>query len=222
MNIWDGSSERRNIGSQRAPDRLDWDQIIAEVQLVQRGFNGEDPTTLQSKGTDPSSTGLIITEFGDGAFHKTVFTFTAFELATTAGSTPATDGAWASEQIYTFPTGSKLLIASGFDLDSLEDNPGADGITSTSDFDLGLGSVAVAQASAFSLTGTQSDYGDATVALVASESSGDAVNVTTAAVHTVADLLLNFRTVAETDHGATVAGLLKVTGTAFVVWTMLK
>jgi len=223
MIVWDGSSDRREVGASRAPDRVDWDQMVAEMQLAQGGFNGLDAVTLQSVGTETSHNQSVTTEYGNGAFHKTVFTFDALQLLTTAGGTPAADGAWASKKLYTFPTGSKLLIASGFHLSSAENNPGVDGVTTDSDFDLGLGSVASAQeGGVFSLTGTQSDYGDATVALAAGVSANDAVNVTTAAVHTATGLYLNLRTVAENDHGATVAGQLDVTGTAFVVWSMLK
>ncbi len=220
MDLWDGTSSRRSAGSQRAPDRVDYDKTIEQIRLAQNGFNAVDAVTLQSVGAQETISGLAITEYGDGAMHKTVFTFTAFSLATLDGVTPATDGAWGTDQLYTFPTGSKLLQASGFDL-NLANVAGDDGLTDTADFDIGLGSVAVAAATAFSLTGTLSDYGDATVALSGGASTGDAATVSTPAVHTATGLHLNLRTVDNADHGVA-AGAVLLTGSGFIVWSMLK
>ena len=222
MDLWDGTSSRRSAGSQRAPDRIDYDKIVEQIRLAQNGFNGVDPSaTLQNIGTEETISGLTVTEYGDGAMHKTVFTFAAFALASADGATPATDGAWGTDQLYTFPTGSKLLQASGFDLDITASNLVTTGFTTTSDFDIGVGSVALTAASAFSLTGTLSDYGDATVALIASASTGDTATVSTPAVHTATGLHLNVRTVDDADHG-TSAGRLLLTGSAFIIWSMLK
>ena len=156
--------------------------------------------------------------FGGGGF---VNALDDVEVASVDGTSPATDGAWGTKQLYTFPTGTKILQSAHINLDSEADNPGADGFTATSDFDLGVGSVAVAQASAFSLSGTQSDYAEATVALTSSTSTGDSNTNTTPASHTATPLILNFRTVDDADHG-TVAGLLKVSGTIVINWTMVE
>jgi len=249
MDVWDGTTDRSDGQSQRAPDRTDWVENIAQVAATQTAVNtnlsdiadniiniglndaeiltlqgrvaGVEAAALQSVGAVETVSGLTVTEYGNGAFHKTVLTLAAVELATTDGCTPATDGAWASQLLYTFPTGTKLLQASHFNLDSAENNAGADGLTATADFDIGLGSVAVANSTDFSLTGTLSDYGDATVALTASASTGDTDTVTTPATHTVNDLFLNVRTVDDADHG-TVAGQLDVTGTIVIIWSMLE
>lgn len=220
MNVWDGTSDRRDIGSSRAPDRVDWDQMIAEMQLAQKGFNGIDPVTLQSVGAVATKTGLSVAEYGDGAMHKTVLTLASVSLASTDGSTSGTDGAWASQLLYTFPTGRHICALAYFKLDSLEANPGADGFTSTSDFDLGIGSVASAQETIFGLTGTQADYGEATVALSGSASTDDTNTQTSVVNLTTTGLYLNLRTVDDADHGVT-AGALEVTGVIVLTWTMV-
>lgn len=221
MDKWDGTSDARSAGTQRAPDRVDWDECVKQVRLAQDAANGVDSVTLQSVGAVASVSGLTVAEYGDGALHKTVLTLVAVEVASTDGTTPGTDGAWGTKTLYTFPTGTKILQSAHMNLDSLADNPGADGFTATSDFDLGVGSVAVAQASAFSLSGTQSDYAEATVALTSSTSTGDSNTNTTPASHTATPLILNFRTVDDADHG-TVAGLLKVSGTIVITWSMVE
>jgi hypothetical protein len=222
MDLWDGTHVKRSAGTQRHCDRADYDAIVQQMRLAQNGFNGVDSVTLQSIGTKEVIAGLTITEYGDGAVHKTVFTFDSFVLSTTAGSTPAADGAWATDVIYTFPTGTKITYGSGFTFDLLENNPGADGITATSDFDIGVGSVAVAAEAAFSLSSTLSDYGDATVALSGSASTGDSASVTSPAAHTATALNLNLRTVAEADDGGSAAGAVEVTGTFAILWTMIN
>ncbi len=220
MNIWDGSSDRRDVGSQRGPDRVDWDEMLTQVQLAQRGFNGVDPTTLQSVGAVASVTGLTVEEFGDGALHKTVLTLDTVELDTTDGTTPATDGAWAALQLYTFPTGTKFCNYTDFDFNVTANNAGAVGLADDSDFDLGVGSVAVAQATAFSLSGTQSDYAEYTAALIAKVDACQ-VERSTALTLTSTALILNLRTVDNADHGI-LAGLLEVSGTITILWTMVK
>ena len=221
MDVWDGSSDRRDVGSQRGPDRVDWDEMLSQVQLAQRGFNGVDPITLQSVGAAETVSGMAVTEYGDGAVHKTVFTLTAVDLETVDGSSPATDGAWVALKLYTFPAGTKVLEASHFKVSFAEANAGAAGFTATSDFDIGVGSVATLQESAFSLAGTEVDYGSATVALSGGASTDDTATVTTKAAHTVRNLYLNLRVVDDADHG-TVNGIVEVTGVIVVVWTMLE
>ena len=220
MNIWDGLSDSRTAGTQRAPDREDWGEIVQQMQNTQGQTNGLEETTLQSVGALATVTGLTVEEFGDGAQHKTVLTLDAVELDTTDGTDPVNDGAWAALQLYTFPTGTKFCNYSDFTFAVAENNAGADGLTATADFDIGVGSVAVAQAVAFSLTGTLSDYGDYTAALSGSADTCQ-VERSTALTLTSTALILNLRTVDNADHG-TAAGLLEVTGTITVLWTMVK
>ena len=221
MEVWDGLSASRSVGSQRAPDRADWGEIVGHVKGVQGQTNGLEETTLHSVGAAETISGLSVAEYGDGAVHKTVFTFTAVELDTVDGTVPATDGAWSSLKLYTFPTGSKLLLASDFYWGLTAVNPVGEGFTATSDFDIALGSVAVANSTDFSLTGTQVDYGEAVVALTGSTVAAQTATVTTPAVHTATPLLLNLRCVDDADHG-TLAGLLQVTGTATIFWSMIR
>lgn len=39
MHQWDGLSASRSVGTQRAPDRVDWDKIIEQMQLTQDEFS---------------------------------------------------------------------------------------------------------------------------------------------------------------------------------------
>ncbi len=242
MNIWDGLSGSRSSGSQRAPDRVDWDKVIEQVIDCQTAVNvnaasvvssdvsittletrvqGVEAAALQSVGAAEVVSGMVVTEYGDGAAHKTVFTLTSVVLETVDGATPATDGAYAAIKLYVFPAGAKIDLVEFFKFDLVENNDGADGFTTTADFDIGLGSEAAIQASVFSLSGAQSDYNKTTVALVASSSTGDTDTNTTPGVTTTRDFYLNLRTVADTDHG-TANGIVEVTGTIAITWTMLE
>lgn len=44
--VWDGRSLRRPAGSDRPPDKHDWDEIVKEVQAIQSQFNGSAITGL--------------------------------------------------------------------------------------------------------------------------------------------------------------------------------
>ncbi len=274
MDVWDGSSDVRDSGAQRAPDRIDWDENIAQTAATQTAVNtnianiatnvtgisdnvtdiatnvsniatnvtdigtnvtdigtnvtdianalaGVDATALHSVGAAEAVSGMVVTEYGDGATHKTVFTLTAVDVETVDGSTPGTDGAWAAIKLYTFPSGSKVSTLTHFKVSFAEANAGAAGFNADSDFDFGLGSVATLQESDFSLAGTEVDYGKATVALTAGTSTDDTNTQTTASNLTSRDLYLNLRIVADTDHG-TANGIVEVTGVITITWTMVE
>ncbi len=182
---------------------------------------GVDGVALHSVGAVETVSGLAVAEYGDGATHKTVLTLTAVDLETVDGTDPPNDGAWAALKLYTFPAGTKISTLSHFKVSFAEANAGSAGFTATSDFDIGLGSVAVAQAVAFSLSGTQSDYNEATVALSGGASTDDTDTQTTVTNLTSRDLYLNLRIVDDADHG-TANGIVEVTGVITITWTMVE
>ncbi len=267
MDVWDGSSDVRDSGAQRAPDRVDWDENIAQTAAAQTAVNtnianiatnvtgisdnvtdigtntgniatnvtdigtnvtdianaliGVDAVALHSVGAKETISGMAVTEYGDGATHKTVFTLTAVELETTDGSSPASDGAWAALKLYVFPAGSKVSTLTHFKVSFAEANAGAAGFNADSDFDFGLGSVATLQESDFSLAGTEVDYGKVTVALSGGASTDDTNTQTSVVNLTTRDLYLNLRIVADSDHG-TANGIVEVTGVITITWTMIE
>ncbi len=184
-------------------------------------LSGVSGVALHSVGAVETVSGLVVAEYGDGATHKTVLTLTAVELETVDGTDPPNDGAWAALKLYVFPLGTKVSTLAHFKVSLAEANAGAAGFTATSDFDIGLGSVAVAQAVAFSLSGTQSDYGEATVALSGGASADDTDTQTTVTNLTSRDLYLNLRVVDDADHG-TANGIVEVTGVITITWTMVE
>jgi hypothetical protein len=234
--VWNGDSGNRDVslGQRKAPNADDWQRCVAEVAATQTRVDenaaGEDDDTVDSIGTLVVADGLTVVEKGDAALHKTIFTFDEFELATTDGTTPATDGAWGSELLYTFPNGHILILGAHalFPLGGLEaETGGGTGLSDTADFELGVGTVASANDTSFGLgDGTQENVIEALdvdLTSGASDAAETVVNATAAAYDgssTAAKLYLNMRTADDADHG-TVADVLKVSGTLTVTWVNL-
>lgn len=106
-----------------------------------------DPTTLVDVGVE-AVTNMTVTENGDGAVHKTTFTFSAHSVT----MTDATDST-GSVAIYTFPEGFIKVYGS---LCNLTTTAGVGGITDTAALVLSVGSVVVATDNA-TLTSTEAD-----------------------------------------------------------------
>ncbi len=216
VNITDIGTNLSDIGTNVTDIGTNVTGISDNVTAI--GLNTSAIGVLEgTEGTPEVVTGLVITESGTDALRKTVFTFTSVELSSTDGTVAGTDGAWAALKLYEFPAGVKIVESSSFLFDLAENNAGADGFTATADFDIGLGSVASAQATAFGLATTQSDYNEATVALTGSTSTADTDTNVIPTIKDGVDLYLNLRTIEDTDHGTT-AGLIEVTGVATVLW----
>ena len=224
MDIWDGSSARRDVGSSRAPDRGDWDQMLAEVQMVQKGFNGIDAVTLQSVGAVTSKTGLSVTEFGNGAMHKTVLTLASVAMASTDATT---NGARTTQTLYTFPEGHIVILGAHAVFATggiVATTGGGTGYSDTADLGIGVGTVAAD--AGVGLAGTEENIiTEIDVNLVAAASDAEAAVVqATSAAHdgstSAIVAILNSSTLDDADHGAA-ADILTVTGTVTILWTTL-
>lgn len=232
--VWDGASDNRTANQQKSPDWRDWNRVIEEVAAAQTRVNannvGRDDDTLDAPGTVATKTGLSVVEKGNGAVHKTVFTFDEMEMASVPGSTQGTDGDWGTQPLYTFPIGHINFLGSHaqFPLGDLEAvTGGGGGFSDTSDFEIGVGTVASAQWTGWGLnnatqediiTALDVDLTSKTSNAIESAATGTAVTFDgTAGAKT---LNLNFRGLGEDDHGA-VADVLKVSGTLTILWSAL-
>lgn len=234
--VWDGDSLNRDSdnGDRKAPDWRDWNRMVQEVAATQTKADGieggVDSAANDTIGALLSATGLTVVEKGDGAVHKTVISLVEVDMPTVDGTTPATDGHWGTLKLYTFPAGHINILGSHalFPLAGLEATTGAGtGLSDTADFEIGVGSAASANATAFGLeNGTQEDIVTALDVDLTSGTSDAAESAAsgTAATYdgstTPSTLNLNMRTLDDADAG-TVADILKVTGTVTILWSNL-
>ena len=234
--VWDGDSAHRDSdeGMQSAPNHQDWNRAISEIAAAQtrvdRNIVGVDDNATHSVGTVATKSGLTIVEKGDGAIHKTVFTFTDVALVSTDGAVVATDGAWGTQLLYTFPEGyiqilgahvvfpiTKIVATSG----------GLIGFKTAANIEVGIGTVAAANATAFDLDGsTEEDIiaaldVDLTSKTSDAAESGQLTTVTSFdGTSTAKALYLNFRTKADADHGP-LDDVLTFSGTFTIIWSIL-
>jgi len=241
--VWDGDSASRDSDNDnvRAPDHQDWTRLIQEVAATQTQCDtniddianlatGVDDDATDSVGTLETVSGLSVSEKGDGAVHKTIITLLNVDMTITDGSTPGTDGAWGTLKLYTFPEGHVNILGTHMlcPLGGIEAvTGGGTGLSDTADIEVGVGSVASANATAFGLeNGTQEDIVEALdVDLTAktsdaAETAVDGTAVVYDGASTASSLNLNARTLDDADSG-TGADILRVDGTLTVVWTIL-
>lgn len=130
--------------------------IIAE-DYGQRGFiyNGTQWNAFVGAPSDfgvvATTAGLTVCEMGDGAFHRTVFIFDAYSLATTDNGTA---GAGGGAKIYDFPQGHVAIL--GVSQDWTLVTVDGTGLTNTAALEIGVGTTVATSAMA-SLTGTAED-----------------------------------------------------------------
>ena len=234
--VWDGDSGNR-AGSddrQRAPDHRDWDRLVAEVAAAQtRLYNNErgtDDDTVDSVGTVATKTGLSVVEKGNGAIHKTILSLSAVALASTDGATAGTDGAWGTQNLYTFPQGHLFILGAHmvWELGGITATiGGGTGFSDTADIGVGVGTVAAANSTEWGLSTTEED-------ICAEQNGVDLVAATSDAIESSVNAAvlasdgstaavvarLNFRTLDDADHGVT-ADVLSFTGTVTILWTIL-
>ncbi len=231
--IWTGASDNRTANQRKAPDWRDWNRMISELAAAQTRVDannaGRDGTVRDAPGTVTTKTGLTVVEKGNGAIHKTVFTFDEMEMVSTDGTDAPNDAAWGTQALYTFPIGHISFLGSHiqFPLGSLEAvTGGGGGFSDTADFGIGVGTVAIAQAAGFGLAGTEED--------ICAEMDVDLTSKTSDAIESVATgtvvvfdgtagaktLNLNFGTLGDGSHGI-VADVLKVSGILTILWSCL-
>ena len=163
--------------------------------------------------------GLTVEEFGDGVFHKTVFTFDAVSLTTLDNGTA---GHGAGSKIYDFPLGVIAVLGASQNWDSITID--GTGLTNVAEIDIGIGTT-VATSAMGSLTGaaqnivnkddiTLSSSLSALDQFIHTMSGGNALDGSATAV----DAYLN---VAATAATADANGTIVLTGTVTVYWANL-
>ena len=234
--VWDGDSVDvdSDSGNQSSPSGASFGRVRAEVEAVQtRIYNNErgvDDDTIDSVGVVETVSGLTVVEKGDGSIHKTILTLVDVEVASADGSTHASDGAWGTKKLYTFPEGQIVILGAHqkYPLGKLEAvTGGGSGFSSTADFEIGVGSAVAANAGSFDLDGgTEEDICAAAVVALTSKTSDNiesSVNGGLLPLDGSGGAItanLNFRTVNDADHGI-IADVLKVSGTIGIVWTII-
>ncbi|KKM81918.1 hypothetical protein LCGC14_1324930 [marine sediment metagenome] len=233
--VWNGDTANRSmaLAQRKAPNWEDWTRIVEELAAAQTKIDSNnvatDATAIDSVGAVTSKTGLTVVEKGNGAVHKTVFTFDEVEVASTDGSTAGTDGAWGTQPLYTFPVGHINILGAHavFPLGDLEAvTGGGTGFSDTADFGIGVGTVAAANSTEFGISTTEENIVaemDVDLTAKTSDAIESAANGTAATYDGSTSAVvarLNFRTLDDADHGA-VADVLKVSGTITIVWSNL-
>ncbi len=203
--------------------------INTEIGELATGVTADD-VIIHSVGTvNPLAVGATVTELGDGAVHKTIITLDEVAMPVVDGTSPTTDGAWGTLKLYTFPAGHIQILGGHqvFPIGGLVASSAGSGLTSTADFEIGVGTAAAANASAFDLNnGTEENIvPHSTVALTTSANADiESAAQGTAAVYdgssTATLAYLNMRTSADGDSG-TAASTLTCSGTVTIVWTNL-
>jgi hypothetical protein len=200
------------------------------AETVDKFLAGEAPAEFSEHGAgtlNSAATGATVTEIGSSAIHKTIIDLAGVEMTVTDGTTPATDGAWGTLKLYTFPKGQIKIIGAkaGFKTGNIVASSAGSGLTATADFELGLGTVASGNHSSFGLgDGTQENIVAALdIDLTSSTSDADENGFnTTDAAHdgtaTAITVNLNMRTLDDADSG-TAASKLTMTGQVVLIWT---
>lgn len=235
--IWDGDSRSRDSDNARrvAPDYHDWARMIREVQAVQKSNRGIDPDTiLNSHGTLASVTGLTVEEYGNAAAHKTVLTLVDVEIVVIDGVTHATDAAWGTKALYTFPIGHVRFLGAHqvYPLGKVEAVTGggvdgaSGGFADNADIEIGVGTTARSNATNFQLQTAEDNIvpGQAGVDLTSATSDAIESSQLAAALFfdgtTACVANLNAVTLHGADYGSD-PDILKVSGTITMLWTMM-
>ncbi len=233
--VWNGDTDNRDmsLAQRKAPNWADWRRLVEEMAASQTKIDsnsvGTDATAIDSVGAVATKTGLTVTEKGNGAVHKTVFTLDEVELVSTDGSTAGTDGAWGTQPLYTFPVGHINILGAHtvFPLAGIEAVTGGGvGFSDTADIGIGVGTVAAANSTEWGLSTTEENIVaemDVDLTSKTSDAIESAANGTAATYDgstSAALARLNFRTLADDDHGVT-ADVLRVSGTITIVWSNL-
>ncbi len=237
--VWDGDSGNRDSddGDQAAPDHRDWDRAIAEVAAAQTQVNANQSgvaypaSIIHTVGVVATKSGLSVIEYGDAAVHKTVFTLAEMSTVSNLGGTPASDGAWGTQLLYTFPEGyiqilgAHIIVPIGLMVSGLQDGTGW---KTAGDYEIGVGTVAAANATSFDLDGSTEEDIIAAITCALSSYISDAAESSQLTTVTAFDgtagakkLYLNYRASANTDFGDTVDDTLVFSGTFTILWSML-
>lgn len=231
--VWQGHSPNHDLdkGQNKAPDYKAWQHVIAEISAVQAellilmGINSN--ITI---GAGPIKEGLTITEQGNDAFHRTIFTMTAISMVSADGETPEIGGATGSQLLYTFPEGVIKLFGAHmlFPLGGLEAiTGGGDGFADAAEFRVGVGTTpTLYDDNTFLLSPTQKNIITEMQCQLSAKKS-NAMKTKKIVASTAFDgssaakkTYLNFRCMANNDHGSN-PDVLEVTGALILFWTLI-
>lgn len=193
-------------------------QTLTSTTLAAPAITGvatfaSDPVTAADVGTEAVAD-MTVTENGDGAVHKTTFTFAAHSVTMTDAAAAGNHG---SVPIYTFPAGFIKVYGSLCNLTTLA---GAGGITDTAALVASVGSVQLATDNA-TLTGTEADI---IASFAGTLAAGAGVFTKDGALvaalydgHTTAEAI--FLNIAVPDAGSSGNDTLVLSGTCTIVWS---
>jgi hypothetical protein len=180
----------------------------------------KDPQTEAGVGV-VAGTGVSVVEYGDGAVHKTVFTFDSVQVDVVSVTTGNGVG---GTKIYDFPAGYIQLHGAVGEV-SLAVLTEADFTDGTPEGDIGIGTVAPANADALGTDATDDNFCTAAAFTMSAYADSD-VNLAPEAsanfdgTSTAIDLYFNALVdAADIDDDTT--GELLVSGTLTVVWSLL-
>lgn len=167
-----------------------------------------------------AGTGVAVTEYGDGAIHKTTFTFTDVDLALTDNAGVV---AYTGLKIYDFPAGAIMIVGATSDIDLTKSSTG---VNVDWDGDVGVGTVtatndaslATTEQNIIPTTATPQAAAGATTANGQSTATQNAVlDGTTTAIDAFLNLLVD-----DADHDVTgTACNLIANGTVTITWVNL-
>lgn len=203
--IWDGL-KKVNVVNGSTPDAPEWDQMIEELQAMQKRATAPDIGNGVEAGNGTANEKAP-------TIHTTVLTIAGTQLMTDA----TTAGTHGGAKIYDFPLGVIKIHSVKTDVNLVSD---AAGLVVTAAVVAALGSVVVATDNA-TLLGTEADIVASTAATLSS-SIGDfdaiADGVTIDGRSTAVDVFLNF---AAADAQSTADDTLTLSGTVTIEWSNL-
>jgi len=233
LTVWDGDSKNRDSDNapQKGPNYQDWARLVLELSTLQTRVDandtGYDDDTLHTVGTAGVKDGMVVTEEGDGAVHKTTFTFDEMSLASVIG---ANSRPYGSQALYTFPDGHILVHGTHveFPLGDIEcvDGAGA-GFSSTANIEVGVGTVATTDIASDGLNGTTEEDVVTALDIDLTSKTSNAIETAVNGTGAVVDghgagktYYLNYRCIGADDHGAVVDALL-FSGIFTILWSNL-
>ena len=180
----------------------------------------QTPLTNQAFIGATSGSGVSVAEYGDGIYHQSVFTLTAFSIPVTSITTGVGVG---GTTFYTFPEGmTRFEISQGNVTISVAAGQQADFTDNTPEGDFGIGSVAMENTDSFGTDATDDDFSTgAPIDMVAfsddlvmnTEAAGN-FNGNTTAIKLNANVLID---AADIDNDVVTS--VKLTGVLRVTWT---
>jgi len=233
LTIWDGDSENRDSDDapQKRPNHQDWHRLVSEMSTLQTRVDdndaGRDDDTLHTVGTKGVKSGMVITEEGDGAVHKTTFTFTDMSLASVIGTN---DRPYGSQALYTFPDGHIVVLGTHIQFPATKIacvTGGGLGFAEAANIEVGVGNAATTDTSDNGLNGGTEEAVVAALDIDLTSKTSDAIETAVNGTAAIVDghgsgktYYLNYRCIGAGDHGVAADALL-FSGVFTILWSNL-